>query len=206
MKCTNCLTEPSINPQTGKHYSKCDRCRKRQKELDKLKYETKQKFDVIRARESGLCQWSNAICGKRTEINPKTNKHYALCKKHKPRAKELMQEWQQSNRDLTHKYRKTCEQKLKEKFFEMYGRACACCSESNPLFMTLDHVLGDGHRSRSKGKRLSPYYYYREAVKSYKPEIFQTLCFNCNFAKRNKASCPCRGIQYCSDYEDIREG
>lgn len=202
--CTNCLSYPLTNPKTNKPYSKCDRCRERQKETDRRKYMKHGRHVAKRIKEAGLCRWGS--CKNKTEINITTGKPRAYCNEHNKRSAKLMSRWQKNNRNLTHKHRKTCEQKLKDKFFEMYGRACACCSESNPLFMTLDHVQGDGHRSRSKGRRLSPYYYYREAVKSYKPERFQTLCFNCNCAKRNKSSCPCRSLQYCSDYEDIREG
>lgn len=82
-------------------------------------------------------------------------------------------------------------QKLRRQFFGMYGGKCVCpkCSETNEWFLTLDHINNDGYIARSKGKyNLSA---YRDAIKEYRPDLYRTLCFNCNCAKdKNGGICP----------------
>lgn len=82
--------------------------------------------------------------------------------------------------------------RIKDKFFDTYGRKCNCpgCSEIRREYLTLDHVQNDGairkkeHHGRGLGE-------YRRAIREYRPDIYQTLCFNCNCGKeRNGGSCP----------------
>jgi hypothetical protein len=82
----------------------------------------------------------------------------------------------------------------KEAVFDYYGRVCACCGESNEIFLTVDHVNGDGasHR-RALGNRMT---LYRWLCKNRMPEGFQTLCRNCNFAKGQLSHCPCQDTDY----------
>lgn len=73
---------------------------------------------------------------------------------------------------------------------------CACCGETELRFLTLDHVANDGaaHRRavRSEtGNKRTPTgtTMYRWARRSGYPPIFQSLCWNCNLAKKLGA-CP----------------
>ena len=75
--------------------------------------------------------------------------------------------------------------------FDHYGRVCACCGEDNPIFLTLDHMNGDGaeHR-RSIGGR-SGYNLHRHVVVNGFPSGFQILCYNCNCGRaKNNGVCP----------------
>ena len=67
---------------------------------------------------------------------------------------------------------------------------CSCCGESEKIFLTLDHVYGNGNKHKNeigvKGTGL-----YIWAKQNNFPLIFKVLCFNCNCGKyRNKGICP----------------
>ena len=74
------------------------------------------------------------------------------------------------------------------KFLEAYGKKCACCSEDDPRFLSLDHVENDGNVERRK---YSCQQLYGIARKEGYPSRFQILCYNCNFGKStNGGICP----------------
>lgn len=76
------------------------------------------------------------------------------------------------------------------------GYVCSCCGESEPLFLTIDHIHNDGanHR-RSLGYKGNGKGAHGKTLKWLKdnkyPLGFQILCMNCNMGKqRNKGICP----------------
>lgn len=76
---------------------------------------------------------------------------------------------------------------LKDEVFTAYGGyTCACCRETIPAFLSIDHINDDGadHR-RSIGSDL-----YRWLIKHNFPEGFQVLCMNCQWGKRKHGVCP----------------
>jgi len=91
--------------------------------------------------------------------------------------------------DLLKATRKRSSYNLKEKLFNMYGRYCYCCGQSEPGFLTLDHVKNDGYKDR-KTEGLSSHAIYRKAIKHYRPDIYCILCYNCNLAKAHLGICP----------------
>jgi hypothetical protein len=83
--------------------------------------------------------------------------------------------------------------------------SCACCGETIPDFLTIDHVNEDGAAHRKKvakdGKRRKSTGWkppgngvgvsiYRWLKKNGYPPGFQVLCMSCNFAKGHFGSCP----------------
>jgi hypothetical protein len=74
-------------------------------------------------------------------------------------------------------------QERKEKVFDHYGRICKCCGESEPEFLTIDHINNDGWTHRKERGDNTNARFYEWLVKNNFPEDFQTLCMNCNFAK-----------------------
>ncbi len=71
------------------------------------------------------------------------------------------------------------------------GYRCACCGETEPMFLTLDHVNNDGNRHRRKiGSFSSPKMFAWLRARHYPPG-FQVLCSNCNHGRhRNGGTCP----------------
>jgi hypothetical protein len=82
-------------------------------------------------------------------------------------------------------YRKS----LKDQIFEAYGGCCACCEESNPAFLSIDHVNGGGraHRQSLNGGTML----YLDIIRRGFPDEFQLLCYNCNLGRAyNGGVCP----------------
>lgn len=80
--------------------------------------------------------------------------------------------------------------KLRSQIYEAYGNKCACCGESEVLFMQVDHVNNDGEAHR-KLRGESVVQIYRDVIKSGFSPDYQLLCANCNHGKmRNKGICP----------------
>ena len=76
----------------------------------------------------------------------------------------------------------------RKEVLDHYGRVCACCGETNELFLSVDHINNDGNKHR---KEIGQSAIYRWLVKHGFPEGFQVLCYNCNFGKRvNGGICP----------------
>ena len=62
---------------------------------------------------------------------------------------------------------------------------CACCGETEVVFLSLDHKIGRGKQENLTGR-----YLYRWLIKNNFPEGYQILCFNCNMGKYLKGVCP----------------
>jgi hypothetical protein len=74
-----------------------------------------------------------------------------------------------------------------------YGDFCACCGENEIEFLSIDHIKGDGAKCR-KLRKQSGDSLYNYLVRNRFPAGFQTLCFNCNVAKKTGAECPHKRI------------
>jgi hypothetical protein len=71
-----------------------------------------------------------------------------------------------------------------------YGGRCACCGESHPRFLTIDHVNDDGKEMRAEVHSVA-YRFYRWLIRNNYPDGFQVLCFNCNIGRAlNGGICP----------------
>jgi hypothetical protein len=83
----------------------------------------------------------------------------------------------------------------RERVFAHYGTECVCCGESEPLFLTIDHINGGGraHHREIKGTPGAGTF-YNWLISQEFPEGFQVLCFNCNSGRhRNGGTCPHEG-------------
>lgn len=81
---------------------------------------------------------------------------------------------------------------LKAEVFSAYGGwKCACCGETEPNFLTIDHMLNNGSQMRREGVHGHSTQFYRWLKKNSFPPNFQVLCMNCQFGKRmNGGICP----------------
>jgi hypothetical protein len=104
-----------------------------------------------------------------------------------------------TNSGLSHYYRNRDERLAKAKAYlaelrtpmlDAYGNKCACCGETTPEFLTIDHIANDGkaHRNAMKGGTMALYRFLRD--RGYPREGFQLLCWNCNCAKYMHGRCP----------------
>lgn len=97
--------------------------------------------------------------------------------------------WTAERRASANARSKSVTASMRSVVFDYYGWQCECCGESEPKFLTIDHVRNDGAKMRKLhgvGSRL-----YRWLIKHNFPEGFRTLCCNCNFGRaRNGGVCP----------------
>lgn len=110
--------------------------------------------------------------------------------------KEAMKRWRVNHPEHLEKDAKNAQQyrkNLKIDVFTHYGGnppKCACCSEKEFLFLSLDHIYGGGHEDRKKFKGVT-FLFYRWLIKNNYPDGFQVLCMNCNWGKHmNSGVCP----------------
>ena len=74
----------------------------------------------------------------------------------------------------------------RKEVLEHYGNKCECCEETEPMFLTIDHINGGGTKHSKKVGYLSSW-----LVRNNYPEGFRLLCINCNFGReRNGGVCP----------------
>jgi ferric-dicitrate binding protein FerR (iron transport regulator) len=81
----------------------------------------------------------------------------------------------------------------KDQVFAAYGGyRCACCGESERMFLSIDHVNNDGNVERKSGAyRSSGTAFYLWLVKQQFPPGYQVLCMNCQIGKhKNGGVCP----------------
>lgn len=78
---------------------------------------------------------------------------------------------------------------LRLEALKVYGGSCACCGETEPAFLALDHIGGGGNKHRRElggsGSRLDTWLRSRNY-----PPGFQVLCHNCNMATSRGRTCP----------------
>ena len=109
----------------------------------------------------------------------------------KEKRRQENRRWRKNNleraREISNLAKKRYEQKCKKLAFKHYGNECACCGETEKLFLTIDHINGGGTKHRKKiGNKICVWLF-----KNNFPEGFQTLCFNCNWGKHiNNGICP----------------
>ena len=91
-------------------------------------------------------------------------------------------------------YRKK-RKEIRDQVFEAYGGyRCVCCGETEPLFLSLDHIENDGGEFRREvfGKRtMAGYHTYRWLLRNNFPPGIQVMCMNCQHGKlMNNGVCP----------------
>ena len=80
---------------------------------------------------------------------------------------------------------------LRTEALAAYGGRCACCGESEPTFLEIDHMRNDGATHRRAIGRGSKATYQWLKAKGWPTEGYQLLCANCNAGKaRNGGICP----------------
>lgn len=106
--------------------------------------------------------------------------------------------WHEANPGKQSAYMKKSNLKLKREVIDAYGGKCACCGETILVFLTIDHIEGNGAEHRRKmaaetgsnwGQAGAPT--YRWLRKNGFPKGFQVLCANCNCGRHwNGGICP----------------
>lgn len=116
-----------------------------------------------RLRADGLC---NACYGKR--------RYNEDPEKYRERARETQRKLRES---------------LRAELLAAYGGQCSCprCPETNPAFLTLEHVNGDGGEHR---RRVGSHTYADLRRRGWPQDGYTLLCWNCNAGSRFTGVCP----------------
>ncbi len=99
---------------------------------------------------------------------------------------------------------------IKELVFNHYGGwICACCGETERLFLSLDHINNDGADFRrmisGEQHKGGGYHSYIWLLRHDFPAGHQVLCANCQFGKRmNEGVCPHEARR--NDYSQVEVG
>lgn len=129
-----------------------------------------------RTRDSYCIACANEVSARWTERNK--DQKYAKAAEYRSNNKARINSWHRINRA-----------NLKKAAFEAYGNKCACCSETEPDFLTIDHIEGGGIQHRANIKKQFGSIYRWLAARGY-PEGFRVLCYNCNCAAGFFGICP----------------
>lgn len=81
---------------------------------------------------------------------------------------------------------------VRDKVFNHYGGyKCQCCGETERAFLSLDHINNDGSKHKREEKLQTGEQMHRWIIRNGFPPMFQVLCMNCNWGKRNNGGvCP----------------
>jgi hypothetical protein len=94
-------------------------------------------------------------------------------------------------RDRINEGNYTSRQKARDQVYAAYGGyVCACCGETEPAFLTIDHVNNDGAAHKREFSLKTGDQMHRWVIRMGFPQGFQVLCMNCNWAKRYNGICP----------------
>lgn len=103
------------------------------------------------------------------------------------RLQEAGQTWRQRHIEEDNAQRRQYRAGLRQDAFAAYGGSvCACCGETEDVFLTIDHINVGGAQHRKKINRDIWGWLKQNGY----PPGFQILCFNCNYAKHALGVCP----------------
>lgn len=117
-----------------------------------------------------------------------------LCK---PCESARFKSYYQKNTDLMRErgkaYYRTHYLKYRDLIFQVLGSVCVCCGEDEPLFLTVDHINGDGKHQKTKtGQRWGGWAVWRTIRAEAEPKKrFRILCFNCNCGRERSQDKVC---------------
>lgn len=118
---------------------------------------------------------------------------------------EYAKKWARENKHRHRQYGRNGTLRLRRDVFTAYGGKCECCGIDEEMFLTIDHIDGNGnqHRKEVLGSHLmAGTHFYRWLRQNGYPEGFRVLCFNCNMGRhRNGGICPHKARLVVSDDE-----
>lgn len=104
-------------------------------------------------------------------------------------------QYAQENKERRSRDAKARHQALRAEVITAYGSQCACCGESTPVFLSIDHTNGDGAEHRRQLKEQGTFAgagvgLYRWLRSNGYPDGFRLLCHNCNMSRGFYGYCP----------------
>lgn len=171
-------------PDEHKMKKKCTLC-KQEKPIDQ--------FNRDKERKDGYRSYCNSC---RKPIRKKYLQK--LSPEQKAHKKKWNRDWYKSlslekiekRRQYGRAYQKKKNQQLRQEILTAYGSCCVCCDETEPKFLCVDHIEGNGNEHRKKLGVGAGSAFYKWIKKQDFPSTLQLLCHNCNMAKGFYGECP----------------
>lgn len=153
--------------------------------------------DGVRCR--ACCKKHNARCAHRRAVAVAAG----LCRACKAVPSVDGTQYCEVCRDKARECKRRNGHKAKLAAYEAYGgMRCACCGETEEMFLTLDHINNDGWKHRKQG--ITGDALYKWLRRNDYPEGFQVLCHNCNTGRyRNGGICPHKQHEGNSTNEEL---
>jgi len=81
---------------------------------------------------------------------------------------------------------------VRDQAYQAYGGyKCNCCGVTERAFLSIDHINNDGAKHKRECNIKTGEQLYRWIVRNKFPPMFQVLCMNCQWGKRNNGGiCP----------------
>ena len=93
------------------------------------------------------------------------------------------------NKEQRDKYGLNYRQLINKKLLELYNNKCCCCGETEPKFLSLDHINNNGNKERKTMTNQTIKVRILKGILSKK--YYQILCHNCNQGRYlNGGMCP----------------
>ena len=158
----------------GGYYPSCRACRKKYYEATDQRGKAREKYrqNPEKAREH-------------------TRQYYRA---HPEKYKEYRAKYFAKYREKFREVAANLRQRYRDDAFNAYGGyICACCGETIPQFLTIDHMDGTAKEARKTQK--SGWVFYRQLKMQGYPSGYQVLCYNCNCGRaRNNGICPHKSL------------
>ena len=98
-------------------------------------------------------------------------------------------EYRKANRGRLREYTRMYHRRIVDEFVSAYGGKCICCGETEPAFLTLDHMSNES-RKPHKGM-LGKAILLELRRRGWPQEEYRLHCFNCNLGReRTGGTCP----------------
>lgn len=142
-------------------------------------------------RKNGKKSWCKQCYNEKSSIyyHDHTEKCLDKCnERYNNKKKEIMQqqkEYRHRNKEKVNIWYREYNNRVKTKFFDLYGGKCECCGETEYGFLSLDHVNGQVGQKKDSAKST-----WIKAIKTFPNREYRVLCMNCNFAIRYGRICP----------------
>ncbi len=129
----------------------------------------------------------------RTRRYQRRHKEQLMLKRRTPAARAkaaaAMRKWRAEHTEKARARDRAHNVKAKALMLAAYSGACACCGETEPAFLCIDHINGGGNRHLREIKKRGTRFWDWVRQQNYPPQ-FRLLCFNCNNATRWGRLCP----------------
>jgi hypothetical protein len=142
---------------------------------------------------SPICKPCHVAVGRRNELKRREDPEYFEKQRALWRRQQQFARLKNPKRQQDIKWRSAL--KLRAEMVAAYGGKCSCCGETELVFLTLEHINGDGAYHRELLRTLGGYKVWADLRRRGWPKDgFTILCWNCHMATCHGRPCPHKSV------------